>query len=96
VAVDGKYGKTQFPRGTIGEDEPIFVFRAQDKILPIVLEFYATMCEEAGSPPEHINIILTRKNEILAWQENRSNKTKIPSSRDAVIEPMGESESGGV
>lgn len=34
MAVDRKYGRVTLERGTIGEDEPVVVFRAQDKMLP--------------------------------------------------------------
>jgi hypothetical protein len=34
VAVDRKYGRVTTERGTIGEDEPVIVFRAQSSSWP--------------------------------------------------------------
>lgn len=35
------YNRIQDPEGRIGEDEPVFLFRAQDEFFVEVLEFYA-------------------------------------------------------
>jgi hypothetical protein len=38
MAVSGKYGKVDIP--TIGEDEPVFILRAQDKLAEQTVETY--------------------------------------------------------
>jgi len=60
MALDGKYGRVTLERGDIGEDEPVVVFRAQDALLPKVLDWYATECLKAGSPRHHVDLVLGR------------------------------------
>jgi hypothetical protein len=76
MAEDRKYGKVTLERGTIREDEPVVVFRGQDKLLPKVLAYYHLFCLKEGSPKEHLDLILSRRKEILIWQGD--NKTKVP------------------
>jgi hypothetical protein len=78
MGIDNKYGKVTFEKGTIGEDEPVFVFRARDKMLPDVLEDYWWYCQDAGSPEHHIDSIKNAKVEIEKWQEQ--NETQVPQS----------------
>lgn len=78
MAIDGKYGRVTTERGTIGEDEPVFVFRAQDRLLPNVLGFYYDICNSEGSPPHHLDGIARREQEIREWQSE--NTTKLPTS----------------
>jgi hypothetical protein len=60
MAIDTKYGRVTTERGTIGEDEPVVVFRAQDELLPKVLAYYHQLCLEEGSPRHHLDgIIMT-------------------------------------
>jgi hypothetical protein len=39
MGVCGKYGKINVPK--VGEDEPIFILRAQDKLAVYAIEMYA-------------------------------------------------------
>ena len=78
MAQDNKYGKVTIEHGNIGEDEPVFVCRAQDVLLPEVLAYYAMCCIKAGSPARHINIILESLEKIKRWQI--LNNPRIPSS----------------
>ena len=63
----------QFP---LGEDEPVFLFRAKDKLVPRVLEFYAELCEYKGCNADHVDGILQAKKNFEAWQE--SNEAVLP------------------
>jgi hypothetical protein len=81
MAYDRKYGKVILEHGTIGEDEPVVVFRAQDKILPKLLAYYHLFCLKEGSPRRHLNIILNTKEVIEEWQSN--NITKTPTSESS-------------
>jgi hypothetical protein len=76
--VDNKYGKVIVPNSTIGEDEPVVVFRAQDKLLPDLLKVYRIMCKLAGSPERHLDLIHDSAEKIRAWQAE--NFTKTPES----------------
>lgn len=80
VAKDLKYGKVTFEKGDIGEDEPVFVFRAQDKMLLSVLTVYFGMCLDAGSPPRHLSKIAENISVVSQWQAD--NYTKIPESAE--------------
>lgn len=78
MAIDLKYGRVTTERGTIGADEPVVVFRAQDRLLPKLLKVYKILCELAGSPQHHIEAIHDAAMTVKAWQANHP--TKTPSS----------------
>jgi len=48
MAVSGKYGKIDIPK--IGEDEPVFILRAQDKLAESAIEMYRALVASHGSP----------------------------------------------
>lgn len=76
---DAKYGRVTLERGTIPDDEPVVVFRAQDKLLPKLLDIYRFLCEIAGSPERHLDLIRNSAANIRAWQA--VNFTQTPQSR---------------
>lgn len=78
MAIDAKYGRVTLEHGTIGEDEPVVVFRAQDALLPKVLMYYHLFCLKAGSPARHLAAILGALDRVKAWQAD--NPSKTPSS----------------
>lgn len=78
MAIDRKYGLVTLERGTIGEDEPVVVFRAQDALLPAVLQMYAAMCRNEGSPEHHLQGVLLARDDVIEWQE--SHQTQVPRS----------------
>jgi len=78
MAIERKYGRVTTERGTIGEDEPVVVFRAQDALLPELLAMYLHICHTAGSPQHHLDGIKKTIVEVEAWQAK--NFTKIPTS----------------
>lgn len=84
MAVDGKYGRVTLEKGSIGEDEPVVVFRAQDKLLPKLMDIYGFLCEIAGSPKVHLDLIKESANKIRAWQEEHH--TQVPRSDGYVKE----------
>ncbi|MGD8229884.1 MAG: hypothetical protein PVH82_05940 [Desulfobacteraceae bacterium] len=47
MALSGKYGKLDIPK--IGEDEPVFVLRAQDRLAEGVVEIYKVLVASHGS-----------------------------------------------
>lgn len=73
-----KYGNVTLERGSIPDDEPVFIFRGQDKILPVVLNFYFAKCREMGSPQHHLDLIAESTRQVIDWQAQ--NFTKLPSS----------------
>lgn len=76
MAVEFKYGKVTLEKGTIPDDEPVVVFRAQDKMLPELLDAYHAMCVRDGSPIDHLVRIKETRARIVVWQ--REHKTKVP------------------
>lgn len=78
MAVDLKYGRVTTERGTIGDDEPVVVFRAQDELLPMILSWYHLLCCEAESPRHHLEAIMDARDRILEWQQE--NHTQVPRS----------------
>ena len=47
MAVSGKYGKLEIPK--VGEDEPVFILRAQDKLAEFAIRIYETLAASHGS-----------------------------------------------
>lgn len=80
MGYDAKYGHVTTERGTIGKDEPVVVFRAQDALLPKVLIYYHMFCLKAGSPKRHLDLIFSTLRTVQAWQ--RMNSTKTPESAE--------------
>jgi hypothetical protein len=75
---DPKYGHVTTQHGTIGADEPVVVFRAQDALLPTLLADYRGLCTVAGSNQGHLDGIERLIGEVEAWQAQ--NPTKTPDS----------------
>lgn len=80
MAHDHKYGHVQLEHGTIGEDEPVIVFRARDARILDMLACYAKICIQAGSPRRHLDMILDSYSEIATWQDEHLDEVKIPDS----------------
>jgi hypothetical protein len=78
MAIEYKYGRVTLERGSIGEDEPVVVFRAQDRMLGPLLTAYKKLCLDAGSPPEHLSRITETQRKIMDWQGDRPTLTKVP------------------
>jgi len=70
MAVSTKYGKIDIPK--IGDDEPVFILRAQDKLAEASLENYKSLAASQGSP-----VIDTLDKEISAFKNWQGNK-KLP------------------
>lgn len=47
MAVSKKYGKVDIPG--IGEEEPVFILRAQDLLAPWAIEVYRILCASHGA-----------------------------------------------
>jgi hypothetical protein len=48
MAVSGKYGKLDIPK--IGQDEPVFILRAQDKLADQTIEIYKVLVSAHNQP----------------------------------------------
>ena len=79
MPIDLKYGRVTLERQrNIGDDEPVVIFRAQDRLLPRLLEVYRYICELAGSPENHLASIDAAAMRVKEWQADH--QTKIPTS----------------
>jgi hypothetical protein len=76
MAIEYKYGRVTLEHSSIGEDEPVVVFRAQDTLLPLLLVEYERLCQAAGSPVTHLNRVVDTRHKISMWQDE--NRTKVP------------------
>lgn len=47
MAVSGKYGKLEIPK--VGENEPVFVLRAQDKLAEFAIGMYQALAASHGA-----------------------------------------------
>jgi hypothetical protein len=88
MPIDNKYGRVTLEnQRNIGDDEPVVVFRAQDRLLPKVLKVYRILCEVAGSPENHLRAIDAAAANVKAWQAE--NKTQTPQSKGFDPGPVG-------
>jgi hypothetical protein len=78
MAQDRKYGRVWTENGEIGELEPVVVFRATDVTLPKLLAYYHLFCVKAGSPREHLDLIMDVHDDVIAWQAINKDKVKVP------------------
>lgn len=78
---DRKYGKVTTEFGNIPDDEPVVLFRSKDMTLLQLMWRYYTLCENAGSPQRHLDIIKNSINEISLWQTE--NGTRVPTSESS-------------
>jgi hypothetical protein len=70
MALSGKYGKLNIPR--VGEEEPVFVLRAQDRLAEPTIEMYRLLASSHGR-----QIAGDVENEIERFQQWSGNK-KMP------------------
>lgn len=78
MAIDLKYGRVTTEKGSIGEDEIVVVFRAQDETLRTLLAYYHLICATAGSPRHHLDLIMNERDMVMEWQA--AHHTQTPRS----------------
>lgn len=82
MARDTKYGKVTFEHGSIGADEPVFIFRAQDELLPEVIAHYMQLCMKNDTPIHHLETILESYGTVREWQDTHI--TRLPNSDEHI------------
>jgi hypothetical protein len=80
MGYDGKYGKVATEHGDIPDDEPVIVFRAQDRLSVSVLRAYFELCRVAGSPQRHLSLVSGTIRRFTDWQEAHPGQLKVPDS----------------
>jgi hypothetical protein len=48
MGMERKYGRVTTERGNIPAEEPVVVFRAQDKLTPTLMRMYGQLCASHG------------------------------------------------
>lgn len=80
--IDGKYKTsgdiTKLDGTPISEDEPLILFRGQDKLLVPLLDHYLELCRGAGSPGGQIKLLRERIAEVKTWQDSHPDRLKVP------------------
>jgi hypothetical protein len=59
-------------------DEPIFCLRSTDKLAPVVVELWAVLAENLGTPKSKIDEARRCVTEMYMWQQDNPDKVKIP------------------
>jgi hypothetical protein len=70
MAISGKYGKLHIPK--IGEEEPVFILRAQDQLAAPTIEMYHLLAASHGS-----SVTKSLSDEITSFRHWKGRK-KIP------------------
>ncbi len=77
-AVEGKYGRIRADKKNFHPDEPVFLFRATDRLAPAAIIQYAIACREAGCSPEHVKACLEHAKRVQEWQRDHPELVKLP------------------
>lgn len=70
MAISGKYGKLHVPK--IGEEEPVFILRAQDQLAIPAIEMYQLLAASHGA-----SVAKSLEDEITSFRHWKGRK-KIP------------------
>lgn len=66
------YDRFQDPLGLIPQDEPVMLFRGQDKYASKVLKYYANLVEHDGGDPEIIRRTRQHAAAMSSWAKKKS------------------------
>jgi hypothetical protein len=86
---DLKYGHVTIEHGDIGEDEPVVIFRAADKLLVPVLDMYADLCRRSHCTEHHLAAIGEARAFVSEWQMNEDNPVRLPASESYTLRGTG-------
>lgn len=70
------YDRIQDPLGKIPKDEPVFLLRASDKLMPMMLEAYIKGLREIGAHPDLIALTKSHLDFVIEYQ--KANPPKVP------------------
>jgi len=71
-------GKAGEILGHLHEDEPIFVFRAQDILSVMVLSHYSKLLEDFQQDGDQLTSVIDAANDFRTWQKANPGKVKLP------------------
>lgn len=78
--VDLKYGEVTTEYGNFIDGEPVIVFRCRDEQLPNMLRHYRSLCQQAGSPTFHLELIENSLARVEEWQAQNLSEVIVPKS----------------
>ena len=67
MAVDTKYGRVTVERGKLPEEEPVFLFRGQDRLAPQVVRYYADLVEQETGNHAFAEAVRAEAQRLEAW-----------------------------
>jgi hypothetical protein len=80
MGTDRKYGRVITEYGDIPDDEPVIVFRGRDRMVPAMLAEYLDLCRKAGSPQRHLDLVAESRRQIMEWQGEHRDQSRVPDS----------------
>lgn len=83
MAESMKFGRVTTERGDIPDDEPVFVMRGADQVVPEALAVYWELCQSAGADPTHLDAIQAARERFVLWQHAHPERVKVPDTKDA-------------
>lgn len=67
-----KYNRrVQDSENIIPEDEPVFLLRAQDRVAPNAVLYWAEMAEKEGVDPEMIRLARKHAEKMVQWPKKK-------------------------
>jgi len=69
------YNRIQDPDGKIGEDEPVFLVRAQDSASVDCVVAWAHAAEKHGASPKIVELALKHADRMMQWQAEHGSKS---------------------
>lgn len=76
------YNRIQDPEGKIGEDEPVFLLRAKDKLAPATLRDWALKLQAADGDEAMIEAAYIHASRMERWQQEHGCKVPdLPGER---------------
>lgn len=64
--------------GKAADDEPVFVLRAQDRFLPVILDLWINLAMAANVNPKKIEEAQLLLDKVRRWQFDHFHNVKIP------------------
>lgn len=80
------YDRIQDPAGLIGEDEPVMLFRAKDRLMHNVLAAYRDMLVQVGAEPHMVESVERHIDRVTHWQVE--NGTQTPDMPADAVRPL--------
>lgn len=68
------YNRIQDPKGSIPDNEPVFLIRGQDVVAPDVVEFWATKAHEVGADSRMVEAARQQASRMRQWQAEHGSK----------------------